>query len=106
MHLTAPTITYINQLRSLQNDLDILMADWPEVPSFYEARRCAETIAPLVAGQIDVLINASICLNEAEPMKLRSALEELLSLITGADEKRKFAEYVVMLDSLINDGLA
>lgn len=102
--MKVPASTYIHQLRSLQQDLSIIMGAWPVDPSFDAAKKHAETIATLIAGQIQELQNAPIHLNAADPMKLRSELKKLCSLMTKADEREKFAEYVAMLDSLICDG--
>ncbi len=104
--MKVPASTYINQLRSLQQDLSIILGAWPTDSSFDAAKRYAETIVTLVAGQIQELQNAPIHLNAAAPMNLRSEIEKLHSLMTRADEQKKFAEYVAMLDTLISDGAA
>jgi len=104
--MKIPTSTYITQLSLLREDLNAIMGDWPSEPIFDAVKKHAETIAPLIAGQIQELQNSATHLNVADPMKLRSELEKMCGLMTGADEKNKFAEYVAMLDSLISEGAA
>lgn len=104
--MKVPTTTYINQLNLLKKDLSIIMEAWPPVPGLDVATKHADTIAPLIDGQIQELQNVAIRLNAANPIKLRSELEKLCSLMTRADERNKFAGYIAMLDTLISDGAA
>jgi len=97
--------TYINQLKFFRLDLPILMGAWPSGSSFDVAKRHAEAIAPLIEGQIQELQNV-VRLNTADPMRLRNELEKLCSLMTGVEDKNRFAKYVAMLDSLISDDAA
>ena len=96
------TSVYINQLNFLQLDLSNVMQTWPAGPSFDIAKQHANAIAPLIAGQVQTLQN-SIRLNPCDPLALRSEVENLTNLMTNLDEKRKFNEYVAMLDSLITE---
>jgi hypothetical protein len=96
------TSSYINQLNLLLNDINSVMKTWPVGPSFDIAKQHADTIAPLIAGQIQALQNC-IRLNPCDPMALHSEVEKLANLMTHADEKKKFAEYTAMLDSLISE---
>lgn len=102
--MKTPASAYIAQLRSLQQDLSTVMKGWPAGSSFDTAKRYAENIAKLTAGQIQVLQRAPIQLNPSNPVQLRSEIEALRNLMTDAGEKKRFLDYIAMLDSLINDG--
>lgn len=119
--MTVPARTYISQLNVFKNDLNILMKDWPPGSIFNAAKSHAEAIAPLIAdvtqqlekavaqnaNQAQLLQKVVLPItSDAKISSLRAELEKLRNLMVKGDEKKKFAEYDAMLDSLINDGAA
>lgn len=96
---------YIGELHALQADLFFVMGRWPSDASFQKAKEAAETAAPLIAGEIGRLLKTSKMLNPSDPVALRIELERLHDLMSKED-KHKFAQYIAMLDSLINEGIS
>lgn len=103
--MTYPVATYISQLRALQADLDVVMMKLSSDARFEKAREIAEAAAPLIAGEIGRLQKTQVKLNCSDPGALRTKLEQLHPLMNDED-KKKFAEYIAMLESLINDGVS
>jgi hypothetical protein len=100
--MKEPLSIYLLGLNQLQDDLFILMDDWPNDSSFNEAKIHAEKIAPLVAGQIEKIIATTSKCNEDNPISLRDELERLCDLMTVSDASR-FSQHVAMIDSLIDN---
>ncbi len=104
---------YIKGLTCLQKDLNIVMDETRAGDNFKEAEEIAKAAFPLIVGEINRLQGTSIKLNfrnpdpvlelRSDPMKLRAKLEQLCNLMEQEEEKRKFKEYIAMLDSLINE---
>ena len=103
--MSYPAPTYRKQLRALLEDLNNLMKGWSPDHGFVKARVIAEATLPLIAGVIERLHNAQTKLYISDAMALSTQLEELLTLMEEKD-KSKFAEYIAMLDSLINEGVS
>lgn len=102
--------TYITQLGFLQCDLvNIIKSTTEPHNSSFDtvneeaAKKHAEAIASLIAGQIQELENAAFRLNDANPILLRKELEMLRELMRRPVDQKKLDEYLVMIDSLIND---
>ena len=100
---------YIRELQILQNDLNTVIKTWTD-DDFKKAEEIAKAALALVVGEINRLNNVSIEPNPSNPtMKLQSNPEELqtkleqLCALMKKEDQRKFAEYIVMLDSLISD---
>ena len=93
---------YISQLNFLREDLIMLMKDWPSGLSFDNVEIHAKTILPLIAAEIQYLQKSPINSLIPNPVKLVSELQELHNLITNDNDKRKFSEYIAMVDSLIS----
>ncbi len=97
-----PATTYITQLHALQTDLGTVMKELSSEACFKKAKEIAEAAAPLITGEIGRLQKAQVTLNPSDPAALRAKLAQLHTIIKDK-EKNKFAEYITMLDSLIND---
>jgi hypothetical protein len=94
---------YTKQLQHMKRDLFTIMSEWSDDATRADATKCAEKIAPLAEGEIQSLGNASFRPHERDTIQLRNELESMLALMSKADERKRFTEYVVMLESLINE---
>lgn len=99
-----PAKVYVQQLRLLLQDLSVILEAWHRDADFEIAKDLAEAAAPLIAGEIGRLQKAPRTFNESDPAELRSKLEQLRQLSNGHTQA-KLAEYIAMLDSLINEGV-
>lgn len=103
--MSYPATTYITQLRALQTDLVTVMKELSSDACFAKANAIAKAAVPLIVGEIGRLQKAQVNLNPSDPAALRKLLEQLRALMKDED-KNKFADYIAMLDSLINEGVS
>lgn len=96
------TTEYITKLTHLRNDLTIYMKGLPSGSDFNEAKKIAEEILPLIAGQIQKFENNPLP-NQlpANSAKLRELLEKFHYLMTDINAKDKFSEHLQVVDSLV-----
>jgi hypothetical protein len=93
---------YLRELDLLRSDIIILTNEWSDDSTFNIAKQYAEKIIRLVAGQIEKIRGSSLQLNEADPVNLRNQLKSLCELMNSG-ERDHFAQYLAILDFLIND---
>jgi len=98
---------YIKHLELLKEDLVKVMQAIPSGEAFTEAKVHADAIAPLIAGQLAMLQNASrpaIELNPSNPLALRAELDAFVAVLMDPVSRAKFTEYSAMLESLNDRG--
>ncbi len=101
--MSAPTLTYQQELQKLKLYLTDAMLHYVPEGNFDSAKVLAEEIAPLIEGQLQVLAKAAVKLHKNDPERLRDALSEFAKLLLNSSDQKIFQAYEAMMDSLISE---
>lgn len=92
--------TYEKELKKVKINLSAPPDGLPE-----EAKMLIDPIRNLVVAQIRELNGISEPGEEADPLALRTHLEEFSAKLTNTEDKKMFGEYAAMVDSFINEDI-
>jgi hypothetical protein len=91
---------YIKELNRLKLDINDIVQQ-PQWTSQAIKNSASDTLL-LLASEIESLQKENVSSN---PIELLKRLEQLRNQFTENEDKKRFEEYIAMLDSLINDGV-